>query len=51
MYFYVVFYVKDVLKFDKNIDDEIIWFVDKYILCSFFDESEDKDLYELVIFL
>lgn len=46
MHFHV--HVKDAPKLDKNTDDEIIRFVDKHISCSLPDESEDKDLHELV---
>lgn len=41
-------HAKDAPTLDKNTDEEVINFVDKYISCKIPDEETDKELYKLV---
>lgn len=34
---YCIFWIEDVLKFEENFDEEVVEFIDRYVICEILD--------------
>lgn len=44
-----IFWIEDAPKFEENSDEEVVEFIDRYVTCEIPDQTEDRELHDIVM--